>query len=137
MYKTQSEIRSAKELPTDLKSKFAIALSEFSKLGITDIIQGDLLFTKSDLKKTKIDGESNLTFQPNTIVYAVPVGSGLAGKIGRAKIGVIWHTKYTGKSLESMKADFTADIVGKLKKTSCKIFAMSDISQLYRCSFHF
>ena len=62
LYKTQSEIRSAKELPTDLKSKFAIALSEFSKLGITDIIQGDLLFTKSDLKKTKIHG-------PNTVSY--------------------------------------------------------------------
>jgi len=117
LYKTQSEIRSAKELPTDLKSKFAIALSEFSKLGISDIIQGDLLFTKSDLKKAKVDGESHLTFQPNTIVYAVPTGSSLAGQIGRAKIGVIWHTKYTGKSLDTMKANYTADIVGKLKKT--------------------
>src|SRR6056300_1903138 len=49
LYKTQSEIRSAKELSPDLKRKFAIALSEFSKLGITDVIQGDLLYTKSDL----------------------------------------------------------------------------------------
>src|SRR6056300_1352467 len=118
LYKTQSEIRSAKELSPDLKRKFGIALSEFKKLGITGVIQGDLLYTKSDLKKAKIDDEDYITFHPNTIVYALPVGSDIAKKALKAKIGVIWHTKYTGDRLADMKADFTANIVGGLKKSA-------------------
>lgn len=118
LYKTKSEIRSAKELSPDLKRKFAIALSEFSKLGITDVIQGDLLFTKGDLKRAKIDGDDYITFHPNTIVYALPVGSEIAKKILKAKIGVIWHTKYKGDRLADMKADFTTDIVRPLKKSA-------------------
>ena len=118
LYKTQSEIRSAKELSPDLKRKFGIALSEFKKLGITGVIQGDLLFTKGDLKKAKIDDEDYITFHPNTIVYALPTGSELAKKVLKAKIGVIWHTKYTGDRLADMKADFTADIIRPLKKTA-------------------
>ena len=118
LYKSQSEIRSAKELSPDLKRKFGIALSEFSKLGITGVIQGDLLFTKSDLKKAKIEGDDYITFHPNTIVYALPNGSDIAKKVLKAKIGVIWHTKYTGDRLADMKADFTANIVGGLKKSA-------------------
>lgn len=118
LYKSQSEIRSAKELSPDLKRKFGIALSEFSKLGITGVIQGDLLFTKSDLKKAKIEGDDYITFHPNTIVYALPSGSDIAKKVLKAKIGVIWHTKYTGDRLADMKADFTANIVGGLKKSA-------------------
>ena len=118
LYKSQSEIRSAKELSPDLKRKFGIALSEFKKLGITGVIQGDLLFTKSDLKKAKIEGDDYITFHPNTIVYALPSGSDIAKKVLKAKIGVIWHTKYTGDRLADMKADFTANIVGGLKKSA-------------------
>ena len=117
LYKTAAEIESDSRLPASLKPKFKIALSEFSKLGITNVLQGDLMFTSSDLEKDRIDGESYTTFQPNTIVYAVPVGSFLERKMRAAKIGVVWHTTYTGNSLESMKASFGADIKG-LKKPS-------------------
>lgn len=116
-YKSQGQIRSAKELSPALKRKFAVAFREFSKLGITGVIQGDLLFTKSDLKKTKIDGREYITFHPNTIVYAVPEGSDLSAKILGSKIGVIWHTKYTGNRLADMKADFKSDIIKGLTKT--------------------
>lgn len=117
LYKTAKEIESDSRLPAALKPKFKIALSEFSKLGITNVLQGDLMFTSSDLERDIIDGESYTTFQPNTIVYAVPVGSFLERKMRAAKIGVVWHTTYTGNSLENMTASFGVNI-RNLKKPS-------------------
>jgi len=114
LYKTNKEIDD--DLSGDLNSKFKIALKEFSKLNIKGVLQGDLMFT-NDLGKTKIDGVPYITFQPNTIVYAVPSDSDFAKTINKAKIGVVWHTTYTGKDLPSMKASFGAD-VSKLTNTS-------------------
>ena len=118
LYKTASEINADTKLPASLKPKFKIALSEFSKLGITEVLQGDLMFTKSDLATETIDGQRYTTFQPNTIVYAVPVGSPLDAKFKQAKIGVVWHTTYSGKSLPEMKASFGANIKGLRKISS-------------------
>lgn len=115
LFKSIKDIDS--ELSGDLATKFRIAFEEFQKLGIKGVIQGDLMFTKSDIKKEKIDGQNFLTFQPNTIVYATPPESDLGRTINRANIGVVWHTTYTGKSLPEMKASFGVDI-SKLKKPS-------------------
>ena len=114
LYKSLKEIDD--DLSGTLNSKFKVALSEFSKLGIKDVLQGDLMFT-DDVETSKIDGVSYFTFQPNTIVYAVPVDSDMGNQIKRAKIGIVWHTTYTGKELQSMKASFCANISG-LKKSS-------------------
>ena len=114
LYKSIKEIDD--DLSGTLNSKFKVALSEFSKLGIKDVLQGDLMFT-DDVETSKIDGVSYFTFQPNTIVYAVPVDSDMGNQIKRAKIGIVWHTTYTGKELQSMKASFGANISG-LKKSS-------------------
>ena len=114
LYKSIQEIDD--DLSGTLNSKFKVALSEFSKLGIKDVLQGDLMFT-DDVETSKIDGVSYFTFQPNTIVYAVPVDSDMGNQIKRAKIGIVWHTTYTGKELQSMKASFGANISG-LKKSS-------------------
>ena len=89
-----------------LNQKLKIALQEFPKLGIKGVIQGDILFTKSDLKTKTISNEKLLTFQPNTILYAVPNNSGLAREIRSSKIGVVFHTTYTGNKLSSMSANF-------------------------------
>ena len=67
LYKTDAEIDA--DLSGDLNAKFKVALAEFSKLGITGVIQGDLMYT-DDLSKETIEGVSYYTFQPNTIVYA-------------------------------------------------------------------
>ena len=75
------------------------------------------MFT-NDINKEKIDGESYLTFQPNTIVYATPVDSELGRQISKAKIGIVFHTTYTGKSLPEMKASFGANISSLKKPTS-------------------
>jgi hypothetical protein len=103
--------------PTEgLNNKLKYALEHLSKLGIKGILQGDMMFTRGDLKKETIEGESYITFQPNTIVYAVPTSSKLAQSMMAAKIGVVFHTTYSGKTMEDMKATFNVDL-GGLKTT--------------------
>jgi hypothetical protein len=115
IYKTVAEIDA--DTDGDLAAKFKVALQEFSKLGIKKgVYQGDLMFTQSDLKLETIEGSKYVTFHPNTIVYAVPAESDLAKQIKKAKIGVVWHTTYTGATFESMTASFGKGIVEKFKK---------------------
>lgn len=111
LYKTNSEIDD--ELKGDLADKFKVALAEFPKLGIEGVVQGDFLFTKSDLKTENIDGKPHITFHPNTIVYAVPKSTDLGKKISESEIGVVWHTTYRGTSLETMSASFGEEIASK------------------------
>ena len=101
-----------------LADKLQIALKELPKLGINGVIQGDMMFTKDDLDTKKIDGENYITFQPNTIVYAVPTTSELAKRINAAKIGVVWHTTYTGDTLPEMSASIGVNIDGLRKPKS-------------------
>ena len=115
LYKTNAEIDA--DLSGALNSKFKIALAEFSKLGIKGVLQGDLMFT-DDVETDTIDGTKYYTFQPNTIVYAVPIDSDLGKVIKSAKVGVVWHTTYSGKTLQDMKASFGADIKGLSKPSS-------------------
>jgi hypothetical protein len=99
-----------------LNNKLKYALEHLSKLGIKGVLQGDMMFTRGDLKKETIDGESYITFQPNTIVYAVPTTSKLAQSMMAAQIGVVFHTTYSGKTMEDMKATFNVNL-GGLKTT--------------------
>jgi hypothetical protein len=112
VYKTPAEVRA--DTSGDLAEKLLICLKYLPELNIKGVIQGDLMFTESDLKTQDIDGESCVTFHPNTIVYAVPAKSKLAKQIQSAKMGIVWHTSYTGKSFETMKASFGKNIKGKL-----------------------
>ena len=99
-----------------LNEKLKIALRYLPKLNINGIIQGDMMFTEKDIKNETIDGEEYITFQPNVIVYAVPAKSVLAKMMTDAKLGIVFHTSYTGKTMEDMKASFNVDI-GKLSVT--------------------
>jgi hypothetical protein len=99
-----------------LNQKLKLALAFLPKLGIKGVLQGDMMFSKGDIKKETIAGEDYIIFQPNTIVYAVPVKSKLAQTMLAAQIGVVFHTSYSGKTLETMKASFNIDI-GHLKTT--------------------
>ena len=117
VYKTPADVKA--DTSGDLQAKLLLALTEFSKLGIKEgVYQGDLMFTKGDVSKEKIDDQVYYTFQPNTIVYAVPVNSDIGRQITRANIGVVWHTTYTGKSFETMSASFGKDIVKNFKQSS-------------------
>ena len=114
LYKTEAEINA--DLSGELNSKFKVALKEFSKLGIKGVLQGDLMFT-DDISTDTIDGTKYYTFQPNTIVYAVPVASKLGAIINKAKVGIVWHTTYSGDALQDMKASFGVNI-SSLRKSS-------------------
>ena len=69
------------------------------------ILQGDLMFT-DDKKRETIDNKNFITFRPNTITYAADPKSQLGKDINQAKIGIVFHTKYTGDSLANLTASF-------------------------------
>lgn len=114
VYKSEADVKA--DTSGDLADKLIIAYNELKKLGIKGVIQGDIMFTSGDISNESIEGQSYYTFQPNTIVYSVPVDSNLGKQIAKAKIGVVFHTTYEGDSFESMKAKFKVDMT-KLKKT--------------------
>ena len=99
-----------------LADKLKVALANLKGLGIKGVLQGDMLYTTGDLSSQTIDGESMLTFTPNTITYAVPSNSGLASKINSSQMGIVFHTTYSGDTIENLKASFGANVSG-LKKT--------------------
>ena len=92
-----------------LVSKLKDALKYFPALGIRGVAQGDLLFT-DDKKYETINGERCISFTPNTITYSIPESSALFAKADRAKIGVVFHTTYSGNTVDSLNATFGYDI---------------------------
>ncbi len=93
-----------------LNGKLKMALAYLPKLGIKGILQGDMMFTKGDIKRETIDGQQYIIFQPNTIVYAVPTNSVMAKKMLDAQLGIVFHTTYNGRTMDSLKASFNIDI---------------------------
>lgn len=91
-------------------AKLEAALSALKPLGIKGILQGDLLFTKGDVKTKTIEGVSYYTFQPNTIMYAIPVDSALGARVAGADLGVVFHTQYKGKDIPSLSASFGPNV---------------------------
>jgi len=142
VYKTHEDIDA--DTKGDLNKKLHIALDELAPLGIKGILHGDFLYAKDDLEIKEIDGTMMITFQPNTIVYAVPVDSPLGKKILKSKIGVAWHTEYTGDSLSTLQAAGSADISylserpsvwmqqGKVRDLSGNIMMTADDSKVLR-----
>ena len=100
-----------------LNPKLKIALAKLKDVGIPDghVFQGDMMFTSEDLKDKTIDGTDYITFQPNTIVYAIPKNTPLAKQIKGCKVGIVFHTDYSGKgNLAEYRASFNP-AVNKLK----------------------
>tara|TARA_B100000586_G_C20094101_1_gene421521 strand:+ start:455 stop:1663 length:1209 start_codon:yes stop_codon:yes gene_type:complete len=111
-YTSEQQIKDAPELSGDLETKFLEAFKYLSKLSFKNILQGDLMFTSGDKKTQKIDGKSYVTFQPNTILYAVDEDSDLGSQIANAKFGIVFHTTYTGNTIEDLSAKFGVNIKG-------------------------
>ena len=110
-----------------LADKLKDCLKYLPSLGIKGILQGDLLFTDGDKKTANVAGQRSIVFTPNTITYAVPIvksglfGSSLYDNINKAKLGIIFHTSYTGKTISTLKAGFGANVRG-LKKSRSVFF---------------
>ena len=95
-----------------MADKLAVALKYLPSLGIKGVLQGDLLFT-DDKKNAVVNGEKSIIFTPNTITYAVPTTSvDMYNRIRAAKIGIIFHTSYRGKTMRGLKASFGASVGG-------------------------
>jgi hypothetical protein len=107
VYKSIADVKA--DTSGELADKLSVAYTELKKLGIKNVIQGDLMFTKGDLKTVSIEGEKYVVFQPNTIAYAVPANSQLADTLKKANLGIVFHTSYNGSSFESMTASYGVD----------------------------
>ena len=81
-------------------------LKYLPSLGITGVVQGDFLFTESSKSNRVFGGDPCISFQPNTITYAVQTGTPVGNMVDKAKIGIVFHTSYTGESLSNMNAVF-------------------------------
>jgi hypothetical protein len=83
-----------------LVEKLKAGLEHLPKIAPKEgVYQGDVMFTKPDIKKNK-DGSASFT--PNTITYTAKGDK--AESIKKAKFGVVTHTRYTGTTLGNMKA---------------------------------
>tara|TARA_R110000822_G_scaffold52235_8_gene135349 strand:+ start:6500 stop:7672 length:1173 start_codon:yes stop_codon:yes gene_type:complete len=114
VYKTIEDIEADSRMSGDLSSKFKDALKYLPELGIKGIIQGDFLFSRKGLKKETIENVKYVTFHPNTLLYAIPIEQ--AQPLLKSKVGIVWHTSFSGTSLENIKPSFGAD-VSSMKKT--------------------
>jgi hypothetical protein len=79
-----------------LVAKLKLALEYFPYItnNKNEILQGDMMFAKADLKKVDIEGIQHWLFKPNTVINAVPVNSVLGKEIAKSVVGFAPHTKY-------------------------------------------
>lgn len=103
-YQSVREIELTTDLSDELKKKFKMAFQMYERVKMDKILQGDFLFDQDDLKTTRVNGVEYITFHPNTIAYSIPADSDLAKKIKTMKMGIVFHTSYSGSSIESLSA---------------------------------
>jgi hypothetical protein len=75
-----------------------ICLQELAALRPRNVLQGDLLYTAKSVVLREIDDQTLVSFQPNTILYAVDVNSKLGAQIQQSELGLVIHTMYVGNS---------------------------------------
>ena len=103
---TQKQIFDSYDNQPAVAKILSYCLKYFPSLGISGVVQGDFLFTSESKSRKVISGEECISFQPNTITYAVPIGTPMAKMVDKAKIGIVFHTRYSGDSLSEMNAIF-------------------------------
>ena len=103
---TQKQIFDSYDNQPAVAKILSYCLKYFPSLGISGVVQGDFLFTSESKSRKVISGEECISFQPNTITYAVPIGTPMAKMVDKAKIGIVFHTRYSGDSLSEMSAIF-------------------------------
>lgn len=70
------------------------------------VFQGDIMHTPEDVH----ENDGRVHFTPNTITYSTPANSAHGKAAKRAKVGVAVHTKYNGKTLEDMQAEYAPNL---------------------------
>jgi len=97
-------------------------LQRLSTLPIQGVLQGDLLYQKTP-SVIMLEGKRNYSFRPNTITYTIPVDSELGERVGKSKLGIVFHTEYTGRTIADMVAGFGADVSGLQSKSEVAVFS--------------
>ena len=82
-----------------------LCLKYLKDLPIDGVLQGDLLYSKP---LSKSSGEYK--FKPNTITYVLNADSPMGKKVGASKMGIVFHTTYSGNSMDSLSAGFGVDV---------------------------
>lgn len=87
-----------------LVQKLKAALDHLPKIAPKEgVFQGDLMHTPEDHQKK----HQAVSFKPNTITYTARGDE--AKSIRQSKLGIVTHTQYKGKDLESMSAEPVQD----------------------------
>ena len=107
---SKDDIRKYYKDSPGLAKQLEQVLEHLQKIDINGVMQGDLMFSGGEVSSQNIDGSDYVTFKPNTIMYAVPSDSDLAERIRRAKIGIIFHTSYTGNTLNEMSPSYKVNL---------------------------
>ena len=97
-------------------------LQKLSTLPIQGVLQGDLLYQKTP-SVIMLEGKRTYSFRPNTITYTIPVDSELGQKVGKSKLGIVFHTEYTGRTMQELTAGFGADVSGLQGKPDVAVFS--------------
>ena len=97
-------------------------LERLSTLPIQGVLQGDLLYQKKP-PVIMLEGKRTYSFRPNTITYTVDVKSELGQKVGASKLGIVFHTEYTGTSMPDLMAGFGADVSKLQGKPEVAVFS--------------
>ena len=97
-------------------------LERLSTLPIQGVLQGDLLYQKKP-PVIMLEGKRSYSFRPNTITYTVDVNSDLGKKVGASKLGIVFHTEYTGTSMTDLMAGFGADVSKLQGKPEVAVFS--------------
>ena len=84
---------------------------QLKKLPIDGILQGDLLYTSTPPLVT-VGGKRGYRFKPNTITYVVDQKSDMGAKVAKSTLGIVFHTRYVGGSMDTLSATFGADVKG-------------------------
>jgi nicotinic acid mononucleotide adenylyltransferase len=89
-----------------LVEKLKLALKELPKImPKSGVFQGDLMYGKEDLSKNE---NGTYSFTPNTITYTTD-NPEQTRSAEVANIGVVVHSRYTGKTLADAKVSFDVD----------------------------
>lgn len=111
LYKTTADIDANES--GGKAEKLKVSLEELPKVGIPKdkVLQGDVLWTQGDLKYETIGGQRYVTAHPNTLVYAWPSESDVGKQVAVARMGIVWHTTYSGRgNLSNYRSSFGVDV---------------------------
>ena len=97
-------------------------LQRLSTLPIQGVLQGDLLYQTTP-SVIMLESKRTYSFRPNTITYTIPVDSELGERVGKSKMGIVFHTEYTGRTMADLSAGFGADVSKLQGKPDVAVFS--------------